>query len=74
MKEIYCDESRQDLFFNKNSITDENRYIFIGGIMIDNENRDAIKQQINELKENSTGKKKKIYKNLLKFIDLVLAI
>ena len=34
------------------------------------EAQEEITEKINELKENSTGKKKKIYKNLLKFIDL----
>lgn len=73
MKEIYCDESRQDLFFNKNSITDENRYIFIGGIMIDNKNRDAIKRQINELKEKyNLNKKAELKWNRVtsKYLDL----
>ena len=51
MKEIYCDESRQDLFFNKNSIADNNKYIFIGGVMISKDNRDKIKKEINDLKE-----------------------
>ena len=51
MKEIYCDESRQDLFFNKNSITDNNKYIFIGGVMISKDNRDKIKKEINDLKQ-----------------------
>ena len=32
--------------------------------------QEEITKKINELKEKSTGKKKKIYKNLLKFIDL----
>lgn len=34
------------------------------------EAQEEITEKINELKDNSTGKKKKIYKNLLKFIDL----
>lgn len=51
MKEIYCDESRQDLFFNKNSIAYNNKYIFIGGVMISKDNRDKIKKEINDLKE-----------------------
>ena len=58
MREIYCDESRQDLFFNKNSITDNNKYIFIGGIMINKENRDQIKREINGLKEKYNLNKK----------------
>lgn len=51
MVELYCDESRQDLFFNKNSITDNNKYIFIGGIMIKKDNRNKIKKELNDLKE-----------------------
>ncbi len=50
MLEIYCDESRQDLFYNKNVITENNRYIFIGGIMINRDERKEIKDKINELK------------------------
>lgn len=50
MIELYCDESRQDLFYNKKSISDTNKYIFIGGIMIDNINRNDIKTKINNLK------------------------
>lgn len=37
---------------------------------ITKEAQEEITKKINELKEDSTGKKKKIYKNLLKFIDL----
>ena len=33
MIELYCDESRQDLFYNRNVISDTNKYIFIGGVM-----------------------------------------
>ena len=58
MKEIYCDESRQDLFFNENSITDNNKYIFIGGVMINKDNRDKIKKEINGLKEKYNLNKK----------------
>ena len=58
MKEIYCDESRQDLFFNENSITDNNKYIFIGGVMINKDNRDKIKKEINDLKEKYNLNKK----------------
>lgn len=58
MKEIYCDESRQDLFFNENSITDNNKYIFIGGIMINKDNRNKIKKEINDLKEKYSLNKK----------------
>lgn len=51
MIELYCDESRQDLFYNKGVITDNNKYIFIGGIMLDRNDRLNIKQQINDLKK-----------------------
>lgn len=51
MIEIYCDESRQDLFYNRNIITDTNRYIFLGGIMINRDERKKIKDKINELKQ-----------------------
>ena len=50
MLEIYCDESRQDLFYNRKAITENNKYIFIGGIMIGTENRKEIKNNINNLK------------------------
>lgn len=51
MIELYCDESRQDLFYNKNIISDSNKYIFIGGIMINKDDRIEIKNEINELKK-----------------------
>ena len=51
MIELYCDESRQDLFYNRNVISDTNKYIFIGGVMINRENRIEIKNKINELKQ-----------------------
>ena len=49
--EIYCDESRQDLFNNKNSITSNNRYICIGGIWIDSDLRENFKFNIKELQK-----------------------
>jgi len=73
MKEIYCDESRQDLFFNVNSIRDNNKYIFIGGIMIDKDERDKIKKEINLLKEKYNLNKKtelKWNKVTTKYINL----
>ena len=51
MIELYCDESRQDLFYNKDVISNTNRYIFIGGVMINREDRLEIKNKINELKK-----------------------
>lgn len=58
MIEIYCDESRQDLFYNKEVISDTNKYIFIGGILIQRDNHDEIKKQINALKEKYNINKK----------------
>lgn len=49
--EIYCDESRQDLLYNKKSITDTNRYIFIGGVMINSNDKGIIEKKINNLKK-----------------------
>lgn len=49
--EIYCDESRQDLFNNKKSITENNRYICIGGIWIESEIREKIKYDIKVIQE-----------------------
>ena len=49
--EIYCDESRQDLLYNKKSITDTNRYIFIGGVMINSNDKGIIETKINDLKK-----------------------
>lgn len=51
MVELYCDESRQDLFYNTNVISSTNKYIFIGGIMINSSDRANIKQKLNDLKE-----------------------
>lgn len=47
--EIYCDESRQDLFCNKDQISDTNRYICIGGIWIYKSIRLELKDKIKEL-------------------------
>ncbi|UTW68448.1 hypothetical protein KHA80_12465 [Anaerobacillus sp. HL2] len=41
--DLYCDESRQDLLVKKTSITPNNRYVCIGGIMLPNEKRGKIK-------------------------------
>ncbi len=48
MIELYCDESRQDLFYNKNVISDINKYIFIGGVMINRCDRLEVKKKIND--------------------------
>ncbi|MGL4990064.1 MAG: DUF3800 domain-containing protein [Sarcina sp.] len=49
--EVYCDESRQDLFSNKNSITKYNKFICIGGIWVESSIREEIKNKIKELKK-----------------------
>ena len=51
MIELYCDESRQDLFYNRDVISDTNKYIFIGGVMINRDDRIKIKKEINDLKK-----------------------
>lgn len=51
--EIYCDESRQDLFCrSKESIVNNDRYICIGGIWLNKDKRTDIKDNIKVLKEN----------------------
>ncbi|WP_099467429.1 DUF3800 domain-containing protein [Konateibacter massiliensis] len=47
--DIYCDESRQDLLVNKNSIKENNKYCCIGGLMAPNKDRATIKQRITNL-------------------------
>ena len=49
--DIYCDESRQDLLVEKSSITENNRFICIGGIMLPAENRENLKSKIKCLKQ-----------------------
>lgn len=49
--ELYCDESRQDLLVDKSKVTDNNRYVCIGGIWIPNEKRSLFKASINLLKQ-----------------------
>lgn len=49
--EVYCDESRQDLFCNKDSISLNNRYICIGGIWVEDIVRENIKDEIKLLQE-----------------------
>ncbi|WP_185903689.1 DUF3800 domain-containing protein [Hathewaya massiliensis] len=49
--EIYCDESRQDLFCNRNSIKINNRYICIGGVLINKSIREELKNSIKELQK-----------------------
>ena len=49
--EVYCDESRQDLFCNKESISSNNRYICIGGIWVEDIAREKIKNEIKLLQE-----------------------
>ncbi len=47
--EIYCDESRQDLFTSK--ATQQDKFLLIGGLWLEAENRDEIKGAITKLKE-----------------------
>ena len=49
--DLYCDESRQDLIVKKSSISLNNRYICIGGVMVPNEQREKQKSDIKELKQ-----------------------
>lgn len=49
--DIYCDESRQDLLVEKSSITENNRYVCIGGILLPTENRESLKMKIKDLKQ-----------------------
>lgn len=49
--EIYCDESRQDLLHNKNSINENNRYSIIGGIWINGSLRENLKNNIKYLRK-----------------------
>ena len=49
--DIYCDESRQDLLVNKASVNENNRYVCIGGIMLESKHRNHIKNEIRKLKE-----------------------
>lgn len=50
-KYIFCDESRQDLLASKKSISGNNRYTCIGGVMIPAEKLSAIKVKMSELRE-----------------------
>jgi hypothetical protein len=49
--DLYCDESRQDLLVNKDAITDNNRYVCIGGMSVPREKRNILKNRINLLKK-----------------------
>lgn len=48
--ELYCDESRQDLLAEKGSISANNIFCCIGGIMVPSASRQAIKVRVNQLK------------------------
>ena len=47
--EIYSDECRQDLLINKDIITNNNRYVVLGGIWIQKGKREEFKNKIKEL-------------------------
>jgi hypothetical protein len=49
--DLFCDESRQDLLVKKTSVTPNNRYVCIGGIMLPNAQREKLKSDIKDLKE-----------------------
>lgn len=49
--DVYCDESRQDLIVGKSSISDHNRFVCIGGIMLPTGEREGLKCSIKELKQ-----------------------
>jgi hypothetical protein len=49
--DLYCDESRQDLLVNKDAITDNNRYVCIGGMSVPREKRNELKSRIASLKK-----------------------
>ena len=71
MLELYCDESRQDLFYNKKIISDTNKYIFIGGIMVDTNEREDIKKKINELKKKYNVKSELKWNSVtMKYLNL----
>ena len=48
---IYCDESRQDLLASKESVSENNKFCCIGGIMVSADARAKIKAKIKSLKE-----------------------
>lgn len=50
--DVYCDESRQDLLVNRESISRQNKYCCIGGIMVPREERQLIKNKIYKLKND----------------------
>ena len=58
MYEVYCDESRQDLFYNKDAISTNNLYMFIGGILINSSDRVSIKNKINIIKDKHSLNRK----------------
>lgn len=49
--EIYCDESRQDLFNNKDAIRENNKFICIGGIWVNKDIRNQLKEDIKKLQK-----------------------
>jgi len=48
--DLYCDESRQDLLVKKSSINENNRFVCIGGIMLNTDSREKLKSCIKDLK------------------------
>ena len=52
--EIYCDESRPELFASRNSV--RGKYVLIGGLWIVADSRAALKSRIRELREEHNVK------------------
>lgn len=52
---IFCDESRQDLLVSRNSIGEGNLYSCIGGIMVPDSGKTALKIQINQIRKKYDG-------------------
>ena len=73
MIEVYCDESRQDLMINKNVISETNKFILIGAIFFNYEDRLKIKNEIIEAKKKynyETKKELKWNKVTSKYLNL----
>lgn len=79
MFDIYCDESRPEVIFgNKRNLSNLNKYMLIGGIWINKNNREHLKREIKKLqaKHNAYGEIKwknvspskfDFYKDLINF-------
>ena len=73
MIEVYCDESRQDLMINKDVISETNKFIFIGAIFLNSDDRLKIKNKILQAKKKyNHDLKKEIKRNKVtyKYLEL----